>query len=153
MLSTKSGFTIFELVIVIGIIAVISLFTISFAPKTINRVELYTTTKEVVQAIKSSQNNSRNNFQNQNNGIYFTNQNYTIFSGNSYNPLNETNQTTELPNGVSISNIQLGGSNTTIIFEKFTGQPDTTGTITIGNANNYTTISLDNNGLITVNYQ
>lgn len=152
MLTTKSGFTIFELIIVIGIIAVISLFTISFAPQTINRVELYTTTKEIAQAIKSSQNNSKNNFQNQNNGIYFTNQNYTTFSGNSYNPLNETNQTTELPSGVSISNIQLSESSTTIIFEKFTGTPDTTGTITIANANNYTTISLDTNGLITVNY-
>lgn len=141
----NTGFSLVEVMIVIGIFALFIGFSDSVFTnfKTFNETKI--ATQSIVQAIRHAQSNASKIKENDKWGAYITSQNATIFKGNSY-ALRDNNfdQVIALPRGITID------SDTEIVFEKVTGETNDVGTITVTDSDgNENDIFINEKGTIT----
>jgi prepilin-type N-terminal cleavage/methylation domain-containing protein len=122
-MSLKSGFSLVELTVVLGIVAILfSISALSFsnsAPKNtvVNAADLLMADFKQQQlyaltGAKIGQNSASNH------GIYFANGKYTLFHGNSYNPADSGNLDVKY-NDINFSSTAAGS---VVIFIKNSGQ-------------------------------
>lgn len=120
----KKGFTLIELVLVVTIIGLVVVFSMVVFSNQQNQTSLESTILEVNSAIRESQNKSISQSQDipgdDNYGVYFTNTSYTVFKGSNYSPNNPTNFTVNFGSGITLSNINLPGSQ--LIFDRLSGR-------------------------------
>jgi prepilin-type N-terminal cleavage/methylation domain-containing protein len=126
---SKSGFTLIEVLVVIGISALILSATITTfssmgdmqsLDKDIEVAESY-----LIKA-KNQTVNARSGIQY---GVHFASSTITLFNGTVYSAGSSTNSVYSLSNKAEISSIGLSGQ-TRVYFERVTGEPSATGTIT-----------------------
>lgn len=152
---SRPGFTLVEILIIMGILAI--LFTISSLnlSNTVPKNDLSNATELLVIDLKQQQlsaltGNTEGQAINSNYGIYFTTGSYTLFRGSSYNANDPAN-----------FNVHLGDINTSttasgsiIIFEKNSGQilnfqpSGNTITLTHSNIGQTATITINKYGII-----
>jgi hypothetical protein len=84
-------------------------------------------------------------------GIHFDETGYTIFTGSTYDAQNTTNVRKELPESMTIADINLSGGDD-VVFEKSSGETDNDGTITIRANVIDREITITINSLGTINY-
>ena len=144
----KNGFTLLELIIVMAILGMITLFTFSaftdykdiqVAEGTV--VEINSLIKETRQKTISAETSSQF-------GIHFATTSLVVFEGSTYNPGNTANHTYNFSN--TNIDIQLSNGGDDIIFSRLTGVANSTGTIAIGHTrlNSTTTLIMQATGLI-----
>lgn len=119
------GFTVTEVIITIGIFGMILAFPMVFWWGIGRSDALIGTTREVVGIINEAQTDtvsgkSPNGTETSSYGIHFESNYYTYFTGASYNQSASSSVRTDLPPGVSFSQIDLPGNN--VIFEQVTGE-------------------------------
>lgn len=125
MKNNQSGFTLIEILIVLFIVGVILVLP-SFSLWGISRSEaLLSSTREVAGVLHQAQTytiagKSTDGQQPISYGIYFQPGYYVLFSGSSYNANDTNNEQTDLPQGISFSQIQI--PNNTVLFTQVTGQ-------------------------------
>ena len=125
----KRGFSLVELIIIIGMTAVIASIVL-FSFRGFANYQLIEKEADVIQAFidKSRiQAISSKNFADF--GVRFATTSITLFQGSVY-AASTTNFTYNLPSGVQMSAISITGGGTDIYFENVTGEPNATGTIT-----------------------
>ena len=121
----QSGFTLMEIIVVMGIIAVL------FRLSTVNllglerRPKLTATMETLVsdlqsQQLKAMQKEGAGGSSSANYGIHFETGRYILFGGTSYNPLDAANVPITLPEAIQISNITFPSSN--ILFAPGSGE-------------------------------
>lgn len=120
-----AGFTVTEVVITIGIFGMILAFPMLFWWGIGRGDALSSTTQEVVGVINEAHadtvsGKSPDGAQTSSYGIHFESTYYTYFAGTSYNQSASSNVRTDLPTGVSFSQIDLPENN--VIFERITGE-------------------------------
>lgn len=126
-LSNKKGFTLIELVIVIGIIVIIFALSV-LAVLNIQRGKLLDNNAwSIVSFLRQAQNQALNGVSvdgvNQTNfGIHFDSaaRQYTLFQGSTYNPDDSYNFVQTLPEGIDLVLDLPAGNN--VIFNKITGK-------------------------------
>lgn len=87
-------------------------------------------------------------------GVHFSSNQVTIFAGAIYNPGNPANQSSDLSSAVTISNINLTGGGSDVIFQKLTGVTSQSGTIVVAlssDASETKTVTINGNGISDVN--
>lgn len=119
------GFTLVEVLIVMFIFGTIIGMPMIFLYGIGRSDQLTATTREVVAVLNEAQTNSISGksvdgAQPSSYGIYFQPTYYVLFAGSTYNGADPNNQRTDLPSGVTFSQIQVPASQ--IVFDKVSGQ-------------------------------
>ncbi len=126
---TRLGFTLVEILVVIGIIFLLSIITFS-SFSNLNKKELLDKESlkvlSIIQDARSLTLSSKNSSQY---GVYFEGDKVTFFAGDSYNPLNSDNLITDLSSQVIISSINLDGGGLELVFERLNGRTQQFGTV------------------------
>lgn len=120
-----AGFTVTEVMITIGIFGMILAMPTIFLWGIGRSDALSSTTQEVVGVMHEAQadtiaGRSLDGSQPSSYGVHFESNYYVYFRGISYNGSDSNNRRTDLPVGLTFSQIQLPGNN--VIFEQVTGK-------------------------------
>ncbi|HXK52874.1 type II secretion system protein [Candidatus Nomurabacteria bacterium] len=122
--SPDSGFTLIELMLVIGLFAVLSSFVaVNLArPQVTSSVDKNANT--IIADIKKQQLDAMvgkyTSDSTENKGIYFETNSYTLFSGNSYNAEDPNNFTINVEEGTTLTSINLPSNQ--LVFEHLSGE-------------------------------
>ena len=149
----KTGFTLIELIVVMGIFAVLSAF-ISVSLLKGQTGAAVDSTLEVLKAdIKSQQTKAM--LGGSAYGIFFSSTGYVLFQGSSYVPNLSSNFSIEFDQGVSFTTINLPSSQ--IVFDSLSGEVNgysssqNSVVLTHDSAENFKTLSISSFGVITEN--
>ncbi len=143
----KQGFTFVEVLVIIGILALIAGLSIPFYQSWYVSSQLDNETSLLVQTLRQAQQMAMASAGYSAYGVHVTENTYVLFRGAVYNSGDSFNQTTILPDTISLSST-LGSE---IVFERGTGLPSQTGMITLdGDSQKQNSIHLNNLGVIDV---
>ena len=130
------GFTLIEMLIVISITAVLGAMAFSSFGRIIN----YTSIEAQAQSVRSHIERARiftlASKNNSSFGVIFSTSTARVFQGTSFVSASTSDQVYTIDSNQSIININFSGGGNTIYFNKITGEPNATGTITITSASN-----------------
>ena len=138
------GFTLFELLLSISIIAVIAGGILALDIPAQQRNDLDTTRDAIVQSLYSAQMRARGVDGDSAWGVSLQNNTITLFKGSSYATRDTTrDETTEIPGTLVATGLSE------IVFTKLSGNPTPTGTITLtSKTNEMRTLSINTMGLV-----
>lgn len=149
----EKGFTLLELLIVIGITAILAVFLIINPLSFRSRQDLNLTVSEMVAALRNAQNNSISQESGSVWGIYFDNIDgsgfYDFFSGSNYSSANIASRSS-LRSSVKFVQPAVGASST-VIFSAVSGLPAASTTIIIAlreDFSSFRAITINANGQI-----
>lgn len=146
----RKAFTLVEMLMVITIMMLMSLWTASFTRNSLVNSEFQTTINEIKNSLVYTQNLSRQSFLDMSSGVAFAEDSFTEFTADTYSPADANNFTFDLPTVISIGNIDFGGA-TEVYFQKYLGDPIATGSIDVVHEDGRSaTISVDAEGNILV---
>jgi prepilin-type N-terminal cleavage/methylation domain-containing protein len=160
-LKNKKGFTLVELLIVIVIIMLITVFVYLSLFRRKGFSELYSTRDQIVALLREAQNNAISQNKDSEWGVYFSNLTstssfYSLFYGTIYSTSTSLKKY-NLPTSVQYNTSTIPtGSSLTIYFNKITGISSTSTSIILNfNLSNQTiassTININQSGLISFN--
>jgi len=147
----KNGFTIVEVIIVVAFFSILAFVSVSFYQSFQVTYELNTSINELVQNLRRAQSKAMASEGDSKHGIYFNSgygATYVLFKGNSYATRDtDYDEETILSNNINLT-YGLGGGQE-VVFSKFRGRPNNTGTITITSINgDYKTITINTAGRV-----
>ncbi|MFH0779399.1 MAG: type II secretion system protein [Parcubacteria group bacterium] len=144
-LNAQSGFTLMEVMVVLTITIILVAASVPFYSFFQSFGVLNSSKQEVLENVRLTQSKARAGENNSSFGVYFLNNQYTIYQGDSYAGRNQSfDSLNELPTNFRFSGLSE------VKFNLKTGLPSTTGDIAIiNNSNNATEkISVNSVGLI-----
>ncbi len=120
-----------EIMVVIGILATISFIVFAF----FNNYRKVQGIRQDGELIESLLYNARNDTLSSKSayeyGVHFASSSVVVFQGNTYVSATSTNKTFSLTSGVVVSGLSLGAGVVDIVFNKLSGEPSRSGTITL----------------------
>ncbi|MFW0862435.1 MAG: pilus assembly FimT family protein [Candidatus Komeilibacteria bacterium] len=129
----QGGFNLVQVLLVVAIFLVIASMSVPSLYQFQTGAQIDTVAAEISQNLRRAQSKAIVGYNNSNWGVYFTEDVYTIFSGNDYN----TRDANEDEDYTYSSAIQLVNDfSDEILFTKITGTPSTAGTITLSTTGN-----------------
>lgn len=140
-----AGFTIPELIIVLGIIAALAVLTIPLGVNFYREQLLDETAQDILLALRRAQNQAVTQRSDSKFGINFSAEPgvYILFQGDSYaTRLQAADEKFYRPLGVSVFGISE------VVFEKLSGQPNTFGVVTVSSLGNSKQININAQGKI-----
>lgn len=130
-----TGFTLIEIVIVVGIMAVLAAVVLFGINNWKNKAFIETEAKSIVALMREAQNLTLSSFEDTNYGIHFASSTVTRFKGETYNELDSDNEVLELDGNIIVENIDFVNGGVDLFFERLTGEASNYGTTTIGVGN------------------
>lgn len=127
---SREGFTLAEILVATGIIVVLSVMgfhTFILFRKT---AELKSTVENAMSSLLEARAKTLSSRDAAQYGVHFEQDKMIIFKGSLYSPGDSVNQEILLPPRVEISAITLAGGGGEVIFKRFSGETDQSGTIT-----------------------
>ena len=145
----NKGFTIIEIMIVVGIITILAGLSVPLSNSFLSRNELNSEALKITDALRSARAQAMFASEDSVWGVHFTSSSYIIFKGLTYNPADAYNNTFNLPGILTIGEITINGGGSDIIFDRIAGTTSTFGTTTIQNdASGSRTITVNRGGTI-----
>jgi prepilin-type N-terminal cleavage/methylation domain-containing protein len=126
MKTSNSGFTLLEIMLVIGVIVIIAAISRDFYGRFVAGAQLDNNAKIIIYDLRNTRDKARNGLNDRNWGIHFVNSTsdyYEIFStpSNYADPVKSVIVTNYLQNGL-VFGFPTEGTNSDIIFTKISGQ-------------------------------
>ena len=150
------GINLLEIIVVIGIIALISAITIPNLSAFKKQQALKNTTEDIVSLLNEARNSTISSKNSTNYGVHFEEDQASMFSGTAFTS-NSSEKQIDFDQAVMIekdTDVNLSGGGDDIIFERLTGNTTNYGTITIrlvSDASKIRTITASSIGIISVN--
>lgn len=152
----KNGFTVLELMIVIAILAIVSLFVFTSQTQTIANTYLISNSNQIAQTLKLAQMKSVSAYFGSQWGVYFEDNNgsvkdkYVLFKGSSYEGRDPTYDIiSELPLSLTFTNVSFNDVVTYVVFDKLSGNTSNFGSLQLVDPSGGTrTISINSRGII-----
>jgi prepilin-type N-terminal cleavage/methylation domain-containing protein len=139
----KRGFTIIEIIISIGILSIMGSFGLFIGLDFYRNYRLAEERDLVVSLLQRARNLAQENIGNLPHGIYFGANEYVLFEGLAYNPINPLNEKFDIGLGVGHSVNQ-----NEIVFSKLSGNANFSGNINLVFGSKTLSISVNNYGQI-----
>lgn len=150
----RRGITVIEMLLVISILGILVLITVPrFSDIRGNQV-LKNAVEDVTSVIHNAKNQSLASLNSSEYGVYFQADKIITFKGKIYSPEAVDNKTTDIISPATISNVTLAGVSSNVgelYFERLSGIPSKTGTITISTPSTSKIITISATGAISIN--
>ncbi len=126
----EKGFTLIEIIVIIGILLVISFLTFSSFSNLNSAQALDKDVMEVTSLLNEARSLTLSSKESSQYGVHFETDRIVLFKGSSYSPSESSNIYVDLNRHVLITGINLSLGNE-VIFERLTGKALSIGTITL----------------------
>ncbi len=147
-INVKRGFTLVEMMLVIGILVIIAGLAIPFYQSFQISSALDNAGQEIIQSLRNAQSKAMSSQGLSSYGVHFDTNQFVIFKGNIYNPVDAENEIFEVANTVDITS--NGSYN--VVFSVGEGLPDAQPIITVTSSNNKSkSISINELGRVNAN--
>ncbi len=150
MINKQKGVTALELLLVIAMVGVIFSIALPSFNAMRNQQLLKATTLEVSSSINKARSQTLASVNSSEYGIHFQSDQIVIFRGQTYSSGDSNNEYITLTTPAFISDINLAGSVTDIYFNRLSGAPNTTGTITISVSSLSQIITISATGIVSI---
>lgn len=138
----EKGFSLIEMLLVISITAIIGATTIPVASNFLARNHLKNKTNEVISSLRTAQINALSGKEDSQWGVNISTTQITLYKGSSYAGRDSAfDQSFNIPSIISITQAE-------VVFDKLTGNPDTTATITISSDIGSNTVTVNEVGTV-----
>ena len=151
MLNFKKGFTILETFIVLSITTLLIVIVLPSFQAMRNNQVLKATASEVVSALNEARSQSLSSVDSSEYGIHFESDEIIIFKGTTFSSLDPDNENISITSPASISSINLTGGAVDVYFDRLSGAPNKTGTITISVSPFSKIITISATGAVSMN--
>ena len=149
ILKSQKGFSMVELIVVVGLVALVGAATMVVLSQFRAQADLDSTTEGIRGALSISRSRTLGSEDALAYGVYFESATYTIFTGRVYVSGDASNEPQQIPEGIEIFNVQLSTSAPVVVFDRLTGNTSTTGTIGLrrsGDVSQLRTIVVESSG-------
>lgn len=137
------GFTLLEILLVIGIISILLVFIVPVSLDFYKSQQLEIQTQSLVQTLRRAQSKAMAIELDSSFGVFISNQNYILFKGNSYLTRDaQYDETFDLPEIIEPSGLSE------VVFLKFEGKPNVTGNVILTSNSDTRTININEIGRI-----
>ncbi len=144
--SKKKGYTLLELLVVLGIIGFISLLVLPGSITNVYNQSIESQTSDLASQLYVYQQNAYAGLSDKSYGIKFDSSSYSIFIGPSYS---SAEQIEVIPlNKVSIQNINLNSGGNEIVFNQGSLKPNATGDMNLSDGSVIYRLSINKEGFI-----
>lgn len=150
-MSFKKGFTLFEIIIAISILLIIIALAL---PKfsEFRTVQIHSSSiADVLSSLDQARRNTLNSLDSSSYGVHFETSKIVIFKGTAYSAQDANNIDVLFASPSSITNITLSGGGSDIYFNRLTGTPNKTGSITISTGSYAKIITIGATGIFSSN--
>jgi Tfp pilus assembly protein FimT len=150
----QKGITAFELIIVFAILGIILTITIPQFAKTREQQVVKAAVQDVLSSIDRARSDSLSSLDSSEYGVHFESDQIIIFKGMVFSAGAGDNIIVSITSPATISNVTFGGvsaSSGNVYFNRLSGAPSTTGTITISSPNYSKIITILPTGVASVN--
>lgn len=142
----RGGFTLLEVMLVIGILGLIVGLAIPFYQSFQLSTQLDNTSRELMRAFRQAQTRAMASESFSAFGVHLEQQKFVVFKGDTYSVADPANEVTEMPGVVSLSSLTSD-----VIFTKVKGYPNTTATVTVSTPYGESrTITINEEGVVDV---
>ncbi len=149
----KKGFSLLEIIIIIGIIGLICSVIVISSARQISYYSLEKTSNSVASLLEKGQNRARNSYNGVKHSVRIESSQAVLFEGTSYSAGAATNEILTYDNNINIGETSLNGGGSTITFEKVTGTTNQYGSIrfeVINASTSSSTLRIGETGIIQV---
>lgn len=150
--SSRGGFTLVEVVLVIVILAIGLFLSILYYQTTQVRTDLNAQVSDFVGLARVAESNAEAGKGDLNYGVHFASDRYVIFQGNSYDPNSPSNYEVVLPSTIVIQNISLNGGGSDVVFASPRGATTNYGTVQFSSSQISKTITITVTQVGNINY-
>lgn len=149
----KRGFTLVEIMVVIGIMSLLILVVSVNIRSFQTRAQVTQAAEELASILREAQSRSMAVVNGENHGIHFNegDNTYTLFEGTAFSEGAPTNVVYSLDISIELTSVSLADAGNDVVFEKLTGSTADSGSVTIaskldGSVNQ--TVTITNEGKI-----
>ena len=147
----KKGFSLIEVLLVIVIMATLLGIASTYYSNSQVRADISSQAANIVHYLRLAQSGAASGLNDSDRGVHFDETGYTLFEGSIYDEDDLKNVRKELPETMTISDINLNGGDD-VVFSKSNGETDNYGTITLSSAAIGRDIPIAINSIGTINY-
>ena len=140
----NSGFTYFELLLVVALIAILGALSSPFLSRSLSQNHLEETTNKLVRSLRKGQNYSLTGKQDSAWGVHYGDEKIILFKGEFYGQDHSFDESCQVPRTIKIT----GWSD--VIFSQVRGQPSTILSLIISSNSGSRTVTLNQEGGINV---
>lgn len=139
----EKGFTLLEILLVIGIISILLVFIVPVSLDFYKSQQLETQTQSVIQTLRRAQSKAMSVELDSSFGVYIGVSNYTLFKGNSYLSRDaQYDEIFDLPELINLTGLSE------VVFSKFEGKPNVIGNVILTSNSDTRTININQVGRI-----
>lgn len=128
---TGNGFTLIEIIIAIGVMAIIGTTLFIGFSKATESADLKTSAFKVVDALQFARTRTIASLASSQYGVHFEQTQYVLFRGATYDSLDPDNIIYPLSPRVEIAGITLAGGGSDVVFDRITGKTTHNGSVTV----------------------
>jgi len=151
--NSLTGFTLLELLIVIGIFSILFVF-ISTPLLLFSRDVVYRGNVEnILTMLDEARKSTLSSYFSSQYGVHLSTSTVTLFRGSTYSAIDPNNDVYELSDIVNITGININGGGDDVVFERITGETAKHGTIVISllsGSSSPKTITVHKSGLVEI---
>jgi Tfp pilus assembly protein FimT len=127
----QKGITVVEILIAIAVITILSVLVLPGFAK-IKKVQvLKSATEDIVSVIGKARSQTLDSLDSSAYGVHFSTDKVVLFKGTSYSENNPDNENVEIISPATISSISLTGGAVNVYFNKLSGLPSASGSVTV----------------------
>jgi prepilin-type N-terminal cleavage/methylation domain-containing protein len=150
-LGLSKGFTVIEILVVLAILGFLIMIVVpSFQTMRSNQI-LKSAVLDVVSALEKSKSQTLSSIDSSEYGVHFATDEVVIFKGQTFSSGDPNNEKVPLSSGVSVSAINLTGGATDFYWNKLSGVPTKTGSVTVSTSSTSKIITISATGAVSVN--
>jgi prepilin-type N-terminal cleavage/methylation domain-containing protein len=151
-MKNKKAFTLLEIMVVVGLMAIIFLIPVLYTQASQVRFDFNTQVSTAVSYLRLAQSDAAAGRDNKKHGVHLAADSYTVFSGDSFNPSDEANFEIELPPTIVIRNVSLNGGGSDVIFSGPYGETQAYGTFQLYSQQINKSLTINVSQIGTINY-
>jgi Tfp pilus assembly protein FimT len=150
LLERQKGITVAEIIIAVAILAILFSVMLPALGKMRENQTLQSAVSDVASLISRARAETLASIDSSSYGVHFEADRVIIFKGTIYTDGDPNNQETQIISPASISDINLSGG-ADVYFERLTGNPSISGTVTVSSPNFSKTITISGTGSVSIN--